>query len=157
MLLIRDSLCILSHMAIAKFTPEQRKELMEYLEIHKMSEGKSLCEGVSGEMAQVISGIEESEIKSQTSSPLPPNQGRWVSAIASWRHPVLHSNSHYVWCLKAGCTDRLLDTSTRLVQSPSMVRLQVSPKCLHIKLSPFQSHMMPQDFIRAQKHSKEIT
>ena len=44
-----------------------------------MSEGKSLWEIVAGVMSQALPGIQESEMKSQPSSPLPPKQARWVS------------------------------------------------------------------------------
>ena len=61
----------MSHMASAKVTQEETEEFKEYLEIHKMSEGKSLWEVVSEAMAHTFLGIEESEIKPQPNSPLP--------------------------------------------------------------------------------------
>ena len=51
------------------------------MEMHRMSDGKSFWEVSVQAMAQALSGTEKSEMKSQSSSPLPPKQIRWISTI----------------------------------------------------------------------------
>ena len=54
----------MSHKATSKLTPDERKEFEQYLEVHRMSEGKSLWKVVCGAMAKALLEIKESEIKS---------------------------------------------------------------------------------------------
>ena len=63
----------------AKLTLEEREEFKEYQEIHKMSQGISFWEFVSGVMAQAFLGIRESGIMPPPTSLLPPKLTRWVS------------------------------------------------------------------------------
>ena len=58
---------------------KERKEFKEYLEIHWMSEGKSLGEVVTGVIAQAFLRTEKHEIGSHSSGTLPTMRGRWVS------------------------------------------------------------------------------
>ena len=63
----------------SKLTLEQRSGFQNYLEYHKMSQGKSLWEVVSGAKAQTFRGIEGNQNMPPPSKPLPPKQARLVS------------------------------------------------------------------------------
>ena len=65
----------MSHNSVTMLTPEERDVFKEYLRIHRISEGKSILEVVASAMTQAFLGIQESEIKSQSSGPFPP---KWV-------------------------------------------------------------------------------
>ena len=53
----------MSHTALVKLTLNEREKFEEYLGIHRISEGKTLWEVVTGAIAKVFLEIELSEIK----------------------------------------------------------------------------------------------